>query len=213
MKRHFGKIVSVVLLATAPLVSNAFVFVKTEYAVSDAISSHGLWTGNDFFNGDRSFNIQDDTRLFTYSDDTARLVGTAEDSGVTWALDILFEDFTTTPGTGTNAPKTGGGPVLPSWEYYETITGTITRTDVASGPAVDVSRTGPAFQVGFGANDKTPAFGASAWLKAKFQGNDKAQKRHWDINVNLTEVSAPGSIGLILVGFLGLVAARRRTAK
>ena len=70
-----------------------------------------------------------------------------------------------------------------------------------------VSRVGPAMQVGIGANDKTGAFGASAWLGTSSPAN------HWDLNMTLREVSAPGTLGLMLVGVMGLVVVRRRISK
>jgi hypothetical protein len=58
-----------------------------------------------------------------------------------------------------------GGPIDPSfWRYYENFQGTLTGEGDFDGGVLDVSRVGPAFQVGIGANGKNVNLGASGWM-------------------------------------------------
>lgn len=59
-----------------------------------------------------------------------------------------------------------GGPVDPStWHYYTSLTGTLLGTGVFTGAELSVAGTGPAVQVGFGANGKNVEYGLSTWLQ------------------------------------------------
>jgi hypothetical protein len=59
------------------------------------------------------------------------------------------------------------GPVDPSsWHYYETMDGTLTGIDSFLGAELTLTRRGPAFQVGLGANGKNTNQGGSGWLDA-----------------------------------------------
>ena len=63
------------------------------------------------------------------------------------------------------AYASNGGPVEPgTWHYYPTWGGTLTGTDALAGAVVDITRTGPSYQVGHGANGKNITFGSSGWL-------------------------------------------------
>ncbi len=58
-----------------------------------------------------------------------------------------------------------GGPVDPdTWHYYPVWGGTLTGTGSHAGAVVDITRTGPSYQVGFGANGKNAGFGSSGWI-------------------------------------------------
>lgn len=58
-----------------------------------------------------------------------------------------------------------GGPIdTGTWHYYATTAGTLVGCDVLEGAFLTIAGTGPAFQVGVGANGKNLAFGASGWL-------------------------------------------------
>jgi len=201
MTRYIYGIIAFTLLALSTTTNAALITKK--WQVSDAVSTHGLWTNNLYFNGDNSFNFTDDTFLTEYDDGTARLLGGAEDSGVSWVIDILFSDYNADPD---GSVKTGGGPLLPSWDFYYTTLGTISTLD-DGGFVASVTRIGPALQIGFGANDKTGDFGASAWLSVN--GGDKST--HWDLNMDLVAVPEPSIIALFGLGLFGLGFARRRT--
>jgi uncharacterized repeat protein (TIGR01451 family) len=58
-----------------------------------------------------------------------------------------------------------GGPIDTStWYYYTNYTGTLTGLGSYAGALLTIVPTGPAFQVGFGANNKNLHFGASSWF-------------------------------------------------
>lgn len=58
-----------------------------------------------------------------------------------------------------------GGPVDPStWVYFTETKGVLTGLDAWAGAVVKLSRMGPAFQLGEGANGKNVLFGGSGWL-------------------------------------------------
>lgn len=58
-----------------------------------------------------------------------------------------------------------GGPVDPdTWRYYAEFTGTLTGQLALEGAVLRVTRRGPAFQIGFGANVKDASYGASGWF-------------------------------------------------
>ncbi|HEV8540794.1 MAG TPA: hypothetical protein VGR78_00240, partial [Verrucomicrobiae bacterium] len=59
-----------------------------------------------------------------------------------------------------------GGPIDSStWVFYTSFTATLTGVDTYAGAVMTLVQTGPAFQVGFGANGKNFDFGASSWFK------------------------------------------------
>src|SRR6185369_13747300 len=108
-------------------------------------------------------------------DGTATLTGTVFSktnlqNGFT--VDVQLSGYRTTPPSGSpkkdlsaDAYDNNGGPVDPStWVYYTSFTGTLTGLDNYAGAVLTLTRTGPAFQVGFGANNKNINFGASAWF-------------------------------------------------
>jgi hypothetical protein len=179
--------------------------IKHKWQVLDSENSHGLWTNNIKFNNDKYFNFDDDLFLTEYSDGTAHLYGHASDSGVSWLIDIVWDGFNVTPD---GSIKAGGGQLLPSWEfYYNIVSGSISTQD-AGGYFANVSRIGPALQMGIGANDKTGDFGASAWLDV----NGGGKPSHWDLNMNLASVDVPepSLFGLILVGLIGMGLIRKQ---
>lgn len=78
------------------------------------------------------------------------------------------------------------GPVDPStWHYYREFSGTLTGVGANQGCSVQVSRRGPAFQVGVGANGKNIRPGASGWLDAVRDCGHGTQTCVGDINIDL----------------------------
>ncbi|MEM8960690.1 MAG: SdrD B-like domain-containing protein [Acidobacteriota bacterium] len=120
--------------------------------------------------------IVEGTELFVeLSDGTARFIATVYDvldPNNLLVLDVIFEGYTTTPPPGSpkrqlpsSAYVDNGGPVDPStWWYYTNFYGTATGAGNFAGAVVRIDDTGPAFQVGVGASNKTVAFGASGWI-------------------------------------------------
>ena len=196
-----------ICLASVALATNA-ANITASYIVQDAVSTHGLWTAGNNYNGDHSFNFQSNALLTQFDDGTATLRGSAADSGVTWDLFVDFSGFSPTPLSG--GTKNGGGPTLFSWEFYGVVGGHLTNS---LGDTVSVTRTGPAMQIGIGANDKNGAFGASTWLTptTTVNGSGVTASGHWDLNMTLVAVPGPASLLLLGLGLLALPVARRIT--
>lgn len=91
------------------------------------------------------------------------------------------------------AYKRRGGPVdVSTWYYYTSTMGTLTGIDAFEGALVDISRRGPAMQVGYGANGKNVGYGASTWLNWRVirQGdthNFRRTRGTGDINIDLCD--------------------------
>jgi len=162
---------------------------------------HALWLpgiGTDF-------EFVSGGHLAEHADGTARLLGVvARRSEPTerFAVDVELLDRVS-PGDPNHAPAgspkqelaahaylDGGGAVDPRlWRYYETTIGTLTGLDDLDGAVLQVSRRGPAFQVGYGANGKNTRYGASGWLDVVVLShpNDGStlQGDKGDINIDL----------------------------
>lgn len=135
-----------------------------------------------------------------FSDGTARLLGTAVDRNdplKTFDVDIIFSGRTDAVGAGSpkkellpNAYADNGGPIDPStWHYYTSLSGTLTGSGSYDGAVITVVREGPAFQVGYGANNKNTNNGASGWLECSIlsqptSGNPIAEIQQCDINID-----------------------------
>ena len=135
------------------------------------------------------------------SDGTARLLGQAVDrnnASKTFDIDIIFSGRTDAAGAGSpkkellpNAYVAGGGPIDPStWHYYTSLSGTLTGGGDYAGAVITVVRTGPSFQVGYGANNKNTNNGASGWLECNIlsqptSGDPIADVDQCDINIDI----------------------------
>ncbi|HKI01254.1 MAG TPA: SdrD B-like domain-containing protein [Thermoanaerobaculia bacterium] len=108
-------------------------------------------------------------------DGTAHLTGTIRsvaNPANAFTVDVQLSGFTTDVPAG--SPKKefaassyieNGGPIDPAgWWYYTAFTGTLTGIGNYAGAVIDIVRTGPAFQVGYGANNKNSHYGVSAWF-------------------------------------------------
>jgi hypothetical protein len=99
----------------------------------------------------------------------------------TYDIDITFSDYTTT--APTNSPKTSNCFTTgntSNWVYWETTSGIIESSTYGT---LTVSRTGPAMQMGEGANITEDGFGASGWLSLSGTNNPFTSG---DINVMLS---------------------------
>lgn len=114
-----------------------------------------------------------------FDDGTARLVGTAyapRRPNARFAVDLVFSarlDLGELGFAPTGSPKlelypsqyAPGGPIDPgTWHYYEYTDGFLVGEGVLQGALYQVTRMGPAFQVGLGASGKNLNYGASGWL-------------------------------------------------
>jgi len=133
-------------------------------------------------------------------DGTARLTGSATYSGTTYDIDIIYSGYADTPPQGSPKNNNCGSTDATGWFYYSTMTGTLT-----SGSTVyNLSRRGPAFQVGNGANITTTGYGGSGWFDAVDGGTNLIG----DINIMLSETCnsdcTPGTIdGMDYLGSYG----------
>ncbi|MHA7058751.1 collagen-binding domain-containing protein [Aquimarina sp. M1] len=120
-----------------------------------------------WLNGGRFFSNVD-LEWNELADGTALLKGTVFDYTVTqsnYEVDVVFTGKTTT--ILTNSPKQHicNDEDTSAWEYYTEFTGTITSEDGSW--STSVTRRGPAFQVGNGANvteSEQGKFGACGWF-------------------------------------------------
>ncbi len=197
--------------AVAISIANVWTISSTS-EINCGASPHGLWTNslnagasacNDYFNFDAGSTLTEN------GDGTAVINATATNpDGITADIDISFGAYTTVHAD----VKTAGGPQLTSWYYYETIT---SGNIAILGVDYDITLHNPnlVLQIGFGANDKTGAFGASVWMDADdglatggYTGG------HWDLNMDLAAVPVPAAAWLFGSGLIGLVGVARRQA-
>ena len=145
---------------------------------SDSVTngqSYSIWINGEYFSAD-----SDNTFMPNAGNGTARYQGsvTSNSSGTTHAVDMTFSGFTTTPPAG--SPKLPSFSVDASnWVYYTNISGSV-------GP-YSVSRRGPAFQVGYGANMNDTGYGASGWMYF----TNGSTTLNGDINIQLTDCEEP----------------------
>ncbi len=125
----------------------------------------GSWCDGEYaftFGNDKCYTAGEDLYFIEYNDGTALLTGTIWKGSKRVAVDVTFTGRTSTPPAG--SPKlelcvTEGGD---GWVYYTAFEGTLTSK---SGERYHISRFGPAFQMGKGANLQDPnLLGASGWI-------------------------------------------------
>ncbi|MEM9597283.1 MAG: hypothetical protein AAGD06_23650, partial [Acidobacteriota bacterium] len=109
-----------------------------------------------------------------FDNGTARFVGTVETrNDPTKGFDVVLNlsGYTTVPPAGSPKRELRGnvyapnGPIDTStWYYYPDFSATLTGNGQWAGAVVEVTRRGPSFQVGEGANGKNVHYGAAAWF-------------------------------------------------
>ncbi len=145
------------------------------------------------------------------SDYTARLTGTlhsVSDPTKSFTVDVTFSGLTTTVGSGSpkkelksTAYSENGGPInTATWYYFTSYTGTLTGAGSYAGAVISIHNTGPAFQVGFGANGKNINFGGSGWFlwtvtHQPTTGSSFQTTGQGDINIDLDDCGTLGSVG------------------
>ena len=139
---------------------------------SDATTHHAVWMpgiGTDFVFTPTPGSLVENL------DGTALLTGTIAkvsnpNQGFTVVVNLSGRTSVAPPGSPKKdlndcAYDEDGGPVdTDTWYYYPTYTGTLTGTGDYAGAVLTIVPTGPAFQVGLGANNKNIKFGASSWF-------------------------------------------------
>ncbi len=142
-----------------------------------------LWLKDDNNNVVRRFSNVD-LKWQEFNNGTATLTGTVvdnNDSQIVLDVDVTYSGRTTT--TPSESPKDHFCNTEDSnaWIYYTEVTGTVTQTDGSW--SFDISRRGPAFQLGNGANvteDEVGKYGGSGW----FDTTDTDFNRG-DFNINI----------------------------
>ncbi len=87
----------------------------------------------------------------------------------------------------------GGGPIDTNWwHYYLTTDGLLTGLTDFDGATIHLTRVGPAFQVGLGANGKNLHYGASGWLDVEIvtqptSGPTLGATSHADFNLDVAD--------------------------
>ncbi|MDY8134610.1 T9SS type A sorting domain-containing protein [Aquimarina sp. 2201CG5-10] len=117
-------------------------------------------------------------------DGTATLTGTVFDythTQTTYEVDVIFSGRTENPPTGSPKEHWCNNEDSNDWVYYPEFTGTVTRTDGSW--SFDLSRKGPAFQLGNGANvteNILGKYGGSGWFDTN---NDQITTGDFNINI------------------------------
>ncbi|MCY2961227.1 MAG: hypothetical protein NTY35_13785 [Planctomycetota bacterium] len=127
-----------------------------------------------------NFQLAPGASFQEFDDGHARLVGTAfppRRPMARFAVDLVFTarlDLGETGFAPSGSPHlelypsqyaANGGPIDPqTWHYYQATDGFLVGEGVLAGALYQVTRKGPAFQVGLGASGKNLNYGASGWL-------------------------------------------------
>lgn len=168
---------------------------------------HALWMPGI----DTQLVFEPDPGTFTeYADGTATLSGhavRAGDAGTGFDVSVTLSGYTETAPAGSpkkelasGAYAENGGPVDTStFTYYTTFSGTLTGFGNWAGASLTITRVGPAFQVGEGANNKNVGFGASAWftwqVTSQPNGGYLQPTGQGDFNLDLGQCSDGGDGG------------------
>lgn len=115
------------------------------------------------------------------SDGTAHYTATAAAGGDVIKVDVTFTGKTNTAPSGSPKANDCGSFDPSNWVYYPSFSGTI---ESSLHGKFTISRRGPAFQLGEGANQTASGFGACGWLT--LTGGDGYYKVG-DINIMLSE--------------------------
>lgn len=174
--------------------------VVSEDCVTEANNGHAVWMPG------ISSNLVPDAsnpgRFLRYADGTAHFEMTVHHvSDANKIFDVVVDLTGRTNVTPPGSPKkelagssyVPTGPIDPStWYYYPAFTGTLTGRGAWSGALIEISRIGPSWQEGVGANGKNLLYGASAWFTVDVVNQPTSgpalvlSNDHGDFNVELS---------------------------
>ncbi len=144
---------------------------------------YALWLKDDANNIVRRF-ASVDLKWKEFADGTATLKGTVVDNNdaqITLDIDVTYSGRTTEVPQGSPKDHFCHTESADGWVYYTDVTGTITQTDGSW--SFDISRRGPSFQLGNGANvteTEVGKYGGSGWFDTT-DGNFN----QGDFNINI----------------------------
>ena len=138
-----------------------------------------LWLDGEHFRGNSDLVWEE------CGDGTARLTGTATKAGTTYTIDITYSGYSTSTPAGSPKDNNCVNVNTNGWVYYTDLTGTLTSGNVV----YTLTRRGPSFQLGNGANQTAPGFGGSGWFDATRNGHTIVG----DINIMLSQNCSSGA--------------------
>lgn len=169
---------------------------NTDYCPTYANHNFVSWIK---FNGIKRWYSNVDLVFKENTDGTATLKGTMKDyfySNSNYEVDVIYSGYTGTVPPA-DSPKEhecdSGSNSTTGWRYYTAVTGTITKEDGTE--TFTISRRGPSFQIGNGANtfEKEPnKYGASGWFTPKSNG----VTGDGDFNFNIGDCVSTQSTGI-----------------
>jgi len=168
-KNHIVVIDPEIYFAPAPMSmeeeGDFFTSVECERGITNTVECTGGQTYVLYLNG--VYFSSQSVVWKEYTDGTASLTGTAvniNNNSDVMTIDASFSGKTSSPPSGSPKYHNCYSASTSGWYYYTSLSGTITSS--LNGNVMSLTRNGPSFQVGHGANvtSNSLAFGASGWF-------------------------------------------------